>query len=254
MSTKPAGGASPARATGPQRRGSGRLSETAENYLLSLRILEEDGIAPHVSQLAEFLRNIPAAEGMGTTLASVSGMIHRMSREGMLEVNKSKQIVLTPAGERLAHDAVRRHRLSERLLTDILGLPLERAETEAHRLEHSISPELLKYIEEKLGYPDTCPYGRHIDREGEIGPRPEPPEVVRLSQTTAGKSYTVVQIADEVYDLLSFFVQNKIVPGQRIRVADVAPFRGVVDLERDDEKVSMSIDAAARIRVRLAND
>ena len=78
--------------------------------------------------------------------------------------------------------------------------------------------------------------------------------MVRLSQTTAGESYTVVQIPDEVYALLTFFVQNKIVPGQRVRVADVAPFRGVVDLERDDEKVSMSIDVAARIHVRPAND
>lgn len=242
-----------ANAQGAARRGTGRVSQAAENYLLSLSILQEDGIAPHISQLAEYLRQIPAEEGVGTTLASVSGMVHRMARENLVAVNKEKQVLLTPEGQRLANDVVRRHRLSERLLVNMLDVPLERAETEAHRLEHGISPDLLKHIEKKLGYPDTCPYGRPIHRSGETQPRPEPPDVAPLSQATAGAEYTVVRIPDETYSLLRFLVANKVLPGQRVTVAEVAPYRGVVDLERNGEKVSVGMEVATRIRVRPAS-
>ena len=232
------------------RRIAGRRSEASENYLLALRILEEDGIAPHISQLAEYLRHMPAGEGIGTTLASVSGMVHRMAKEGLVSINKSKQIQLTHEGELLATDVVRRHRLSERLLVNFLDVPLDEAETEAHRLEHSISPALLQRIETKLGHPETCPYGRPIYRAGETELRPDPPDILPLSQAASGSTYTVVRIPDEVYSLLRFLVRNKILPGQRVRVAEVAPYRGVVDLERDSEKVSVGIDVAARIRVK----
>ena len=234
------------------RRPAGRRSEASENYLLALRILEEDGVAPHISQLAEYLRHMPVGEGVGTTLASVSGMVHRMAKEGLVDLNKSKQVVLTGQGEILATDVVRRHRLSERLLVNILDVPLDQAETEAHRLEHSISPALLKRIEAKLGHPETCPYGRPIYRADETGLRPDPPDVIPLSHATGGQAYTVVRIPDEAYSLLTFLVQNKVLPGQRVQVTEVAPYRGVVDLERDSEKVSVGVDVAARIRVKPA--
>jgi DtxR family Mn-dependent transcriptional regulator len=203
-----------------------------------------------VSQLAEYLRHLPVEEGIGTTLASVSGMVHRMSKEGLLAVNKGKQVELTPAGELLAHDVVRRHRLSERLLVDVLGVPLEQAETEAHRLEHSISAGLLRQIEKKLGYPETCPYGRPIDREGEVGPRPEPVDILRLNRAENGRDYEVVCIPDEDFPLLRFMVNSSILPKQRIRVGEMASYRGVVDLELDGAKVAIGIDVAARIRIR----
>ena len=103
-----------------------RMSRAAENYLLSLAILQEDGVSPHISQLASYLRNIPPEEEVGTTLASVSGMIQRMAKDGLLQVSKDKEIVLTTEGERRARTVVRRHRLSERLLVDVLDVPLER--------------------------------------------------------------------------------------------------------------------------------
>lgn len=235
---------------GTVRRNPGRRSEASENYLLALRILEEDGIAPHLSELAEYLRRMPAGEGIGTTLASVSGMVHRMAKEQLVNINKSKQILLTEQGELLATDVVRRHRLSELLLVTLLDVPLERAEIEAHRLEHGISPELLERIEAKLGFPDTCPYGRPIYRAGETTLRIEPKDVLPLNKALGSRNYTVARIPDEVHSLLKFLVQNKILPGQQIRVNEVAPYRGVVDLERDEEKISLGIDVAARIRVK----
>ena len=234
------------------KRGSGRVSDVAENYLLSLAILHEDGLAPHVSQLASYLRRIPAGEGVGATMPSVSGMVSRMARDGLVQVNKGKEIVLTLAGERMARDVVRRHRLAERLLVDILDVPIELAEGEAHRLEHAISPALLAKIEEKLGYPDHCPYGRPIYREGEPHLRKEAPSAARLSDAAAGQRCKISQIPDEDYPLLKYMVDNAILPGQEVTVADNAPYRGVIDLDLDGSRVSIGIDVAQRIRVAIA--
>lgn len=226
------------------------LSHAAENYLLSLAILHEDGMAPHVGQLATYLRRIPVEEGVGTTLASVSGMVHRMAREGLVLVNRGKEIELTPDGQLVARDVVRRHRLAERLLVDVLDVPIERAESEAHQLEHSISPALLTKIEEKLGFPETCPYGRPIYRGTEDSLYRDRPGTMRLSETDQSAQYEIVQVPDEDYPLLKFLVENKILPGQRIEVADNAPYRGVVDLRRDGTPVSVGMEVARRIRVR----
>ena len=242
-----------ARRRAGSRRAGGRVSDVAENYLLSLAILHEDGVAPHVSQLASYLRRIPAEEGVGATMPSVSGMVRRMARDGLLQVNKGKEIVLTPAGERLARDVVRRHRLAERLVVDILDVPIDRAEGEAHRLEHAISPALLAKIEEKLGYPDRCPYGRPIYREDEPHLRKDTPGAVRLSEAVAGERCEIRQIPDEDYPLLKYMVDNGVLPGQAVTIADNAPYRGVIDLDVDGRSVSIGIEVAHRVRVAPAS-
>lgn len=229
-----------------------QMSRTAENYLLSLAILEEDGVAPHVSELASYLRRIPPEEEVGTTLASVSGMVQRMAKEGLVQVSKDKQIKLTPEGHTRARDVVRRHRLSERMLVDILDVPIERAESLAHQLEHAISPELLRRIENKLGYPERCPYGRPIYREGDQAIRSDEPGSIRLASAKAGKTYEIIRIPDEDFPLLSYLVENKILPGNRVDVEDIANYRGVVDLDQDGNHVSLGMEVAARVRVREA--
>ncbi len=229
-----------------------RMSRAAENYLLSLAILQEDGVSPHVSQLASYLRRIPPGEEVGTTLASVSGMVQRMAKEGLVQITKEKAIVLTPEGHSRARDVVRRHRLSERLLVDVLDVPIERAESLAHQLEHAISPELLERIEAKLEFPETCPYGRPIYREGEQAIRGEQPGSLRLSEAKPGQQYTILRIPDEDYPLLSYLVESDILPGREVLVDDIATYRGVVDIQRDHTHVSLGMEVAARIRVKPA--
>lgn len=229
-----------------------RMSRPAENYLLSLAILLEDGVSPHVSELASYLRRIPPEEEVGTTLASVSGMVQRMAKEGLLSISKDKQIMLTPEGHARSRDIVRRHRLSERMLVDILEVPIERAESVAHQLEHAISPELLERIERKLGFPETCPYGRPIYREGDQAIRAAEPGTLRLADAKPGASYVVLRVPDEDYPLLSYLVKNEILPGSEITVEDIASYRGVVDLRHNDVHVSLGMEVATRVRVRAA--
>jgi DtxR family Mn-dependent transcriptional regulator len=229
-----------------------RMSRAAENYLLSLAILQEDGVSPHMSQLASYLRRIPIEEEVGTTLASVSGMVQRMAKEGLVEVSKSKEIMLTSEGHARARDVVRRHRLSERMLVDILDVPIERAESVAHQLEHAISSELLERIEHKLGFPETCPYGRPIYREGDQVIRADTPGMLRLSEAKTGIRYIILRVPDEDFPLLCYLVENDILPGREISIDDIAPYRGVVDIDHGGTHVSLGMEVAARVRVRPA--
>ena len=101
-----------------------RLSMAAENYLLSIFRLEEQGIRVTHTVLAEHLKTLPVDEGLGTSLPSVGGMIRRMVREGLVDTTAKKAVVLTSQGRSSAESIVRRHRLAERLVVDLLGLEL----------------------------------------------------------------------------------------------------------------------------------
>ena len=139
-----------------------RLSAATENYLLSLYVLGEDGITTTASHLAEYLRRLPAGEGLGTSFPSVLSMLRRMVRESLISMTPGKEVKLTDRGLVLAEGMVRRHRLAERMVVDILGLELHKAHIEAHRLEHAISPDIEERLIAKMGNPTTCPFGRPI--------------------------------------------------------------------------------------------
>ena len=225
-----------------------RMSRAAENYLLSLAILQEDGVSPHVSELASYLRRIPPEEEVGTTLASRLGHVQRMAKEGLVNVSKDKQIFLTDEGQVRARNVVRRHRLSERLLVDILDVSLDRAESVAHQLEHAISGELLDRIEAKLGFPETCPYGRPIYRDGDNVIRGRY-QVRYASARRARDRCTPSSASLTRLPLLHYLVDNEILPGALVAIEDIAEYRGVVDLIRDGNHVSLGMEVAARIRV-----
>ena len=118
----------------------------AENYLLSIFRLEEQGQHVTMTRLGDHLKTLPIDEGLGISLPSVAAMIRRMGREGLVSSGSKKRVTLTRDGHKAAESIVRRHRLSERMVVDLLGMELERCHIEAHRLEHAISPEL----EEKI--------------------------------------------------------------------------------------------------------
>ena len=146
-----------------------RLSSATENYLLSIyRLKEREDVSVTPTILSEHLKTLPQAEGVGTSLPSIAGMVRRMTRERLIEQTHNKELILTESGHALAENIVRRHRLAERLVVDILELDLAKAHIEAHQLEHAISPRLEKIISEKLGNPTTCPFGHPIPRSGYV--------------------------------------------------------------------------------------
>jgi len=149
----------------------------------------------------------------------------------------------------LAEDMVRRHRLAERMVVDLLGLELHLAHVEAHRLEHAISPEMEKRIAARLGNPTTCPFGRPIPGSGYVAP---PGETLTLDRATAGVTYQVARVPEEDPDLLRFLIEYGVLPDQELLVVEAGQFRGVLVFATAVREGALGYQAAGRIWVRRA--
>ena len=235
------------RANAGPHRSTERLSQVAENYLLSLYVLGEEGTRATAGHLAEFIRTIPASEGLGTTLPSVLGMLRRMAREGLVVLTPDKEVKLTSRGLELAEGMARRHRLAERLVVDLLGLELHKAHEEAHRLEHAISADLEVKIRERLGNPATCPFGRPIPGSGHKAPAAPR---LSLDQAKAGVPYIVDRVPEEDTELLKFLVELCVLPNRSITVVDASQSRGVISIRSEQGEGAFGYSVAARIWVR----
>ena len=216
-----------------------------ENYLLSIFRLNEQGAHVTLTILSEHLKTLPTDEGLGTSLPSVGGMIRRMSREGLVETMPNKEVVLTTGGRKSAESVVRRHRLAERLVVDLLGMDMRVSHMEAHRLEHAISPNLEDRIVAVLENPETCPFGHPIPGSGYKPHR----NSISLDMATEGSEMIVDSVPEDDQALLEYFVDKEILPEQKVRVKETAETRGVITLDCDGDEVVFSYDIAAKIRV-----
>ena len=201
-----------------------RLSMAMENYLLSILRLEEQEIKVTVVGLSDHFKNLPKAEGLGTSLPSVSAMVRRLSREQLVETGPNKEIQFTKLGLQSAQSILRRHRLAARLAVDVLGVELKYAYREAHRLEHAISPYLEHRIIEILQHPTTCPFGHPIPGSAYKKPK----KLISLSNAKTDTSYIVNRIPEDDENLVSYFVENGFLPDQKIKLKNVSDSRGVV--------------------------
>ena len=214
-----------------------------ENYLMSMFRLGERGT--HVTRmvLAEHLKTLPAAEGLGTSLPSVGAMLGRMAREGLVEAKANKEVVLTARGRRAAEGVVRRHRLAERLVVDLLGMDMQLAHVEAHRLEHAISPDLESRIAVVLNNPETCPFGHPIPGTDYVPNA----KSVSLDAALVGQDMIVDYVPEDDQALLECFVEENLLPGHGVRVRGRNEATGVVTLECEDSELVFSFDVASRI-------
>ncbi len=129
------------------------MHDTTEEYLESILAIEEEGVVPMRARLVERL---------GLSAAAVSETVGRLSDHGYVELHGDRSLHLTDKGRRLATTVVRRHRLAERLLVDVIGLEWEKVHREADRWEHAISADVEEKLVELLGDPATCPHGNPI--------------------------------------------------------------------------------------------
>ncbi|MDA1188278.1 MAG: metal-dependent transcriptional regulator [Chloroflexi bacterium] len=222
-----------------------RLSQAAENYLLSIFHLQEWGQRVTMTTLAEELRRLPIGEGLGTSLPSVGGMVRRMEREDLVVVSKKKEVELTAKGNVAAESIVRRHRLAERLVVDLLGLELFKAHVEAHRLEHAISPEMEALIEKRLGRPTTCPFGHPIPGSAYVAAK----NAVTLDKAKPGTNVTIDRVPEDDQALLEYLVTSDVVPGQKAEVKEAAPYRGVITMIVKGQDIVVSYEVAHRLWV-----
>jgi DtxR family transcriptional regulator, Mn-dependent transcriptional regulator len=163
------------------------------------------------------------ARELGVKPASASQMVGRLLADGLLKRDKRNRVVLTDSGREQALGVVRRHRLSERFLTDCLGLPWDQVHEEACKLEHALSEQVEASLTERLGRPRTCPHGRPIPYDSDAETQEA---TLTLADLGEGKSGTVSHVPEDSPELLRFLASLGLVPGARVSVADVQPFDG----------------------------
>ena len=223
-----------------------RLSMAMENYLLSIFRLQEEGLPVTITLLAEHLKMIPEAEGLGTSLPSVGSMVKRMEREGFVKIDaKNKKVVFTTAGFTNAETIVRRHRLAERLVVDLFGVELYRAHTEAHLLEHAISPYLETKILAKLGNPSISPYGYPIPGSGYVINK----KALKLSKSPINANFIVDRIPVDDQSLLKYLVENHVTPGQIGSISEINESAGTISINCSGSEAVFSLSVGDLIWV-----
>ena len=214
------------------------VSVVVENYLQAIYKLKERDERVFPTRLAEV---------MNVSVATVVGTLKRLSKQGMIEVGRDKEVNFAPKGKDLGEAVVRRHRLAERMCTELLGVEWHMAHAEAHRLEHAISPYVETKMAEALGYPKTNPFGQPIPGYSD---GLDTPPMKALIQAQVGESTVVVRVPEEDRRLLEFFDQSGIRPGAKLEVKELAPFKGTMTLLVDDQEVVLGTEVAERVLVR----
>lgn len=209
------------------------LHDTTEEYLETILELEEEGVLPIRARLVERL---------GVSAPSVSETVNRLVDAGYTELLDDRSLRLTPKGRELATTVVRRHRLAERLLVDVIGLEWEKVHKEAARWEHAISADVEEKLILLLGDPATCPHGNPIPgsaRSAAHGP------TTPLSSATPGP-VDVIRIGERIEvddDALRLLADAGLVPGRRAEVLDLSPDGVRVRSESGEHVVPAAIAA-----------
>jgi DtxR family Mn-dependent transcriptional regulator len=214
------------------------VSEAGQDYLREIYKLTESGDPATTSRIAERL---------GVSPPSVTGMIKKLTARGLLEHVPYRGAFLTPAGKRVALEVIRHHRLLELYLARTLELPLHAVHAEADRLEHAISEDLERRIDDALGQPTHDPHGNPIPNARlEI-------EAVRtraLADLEPGEQAHVASLPDLDENLLRYLVTIDLIPGKLVTLRSASTLSGVLTLQIGEaDETAISRDLAERIRV-----
>ena len=214
------------------------ISVVVENYLQAIYKLKEREERVLPTRLAEV---------MNVSVATVVATLKRLSKQGMIEVGGDKEVIFSARGKELGEAVVRRHRLAERMLTELLRVEWHRAHAEAHRLEHAISPFVETRLAKVLGYPKTNPFGLPIPGySSDLNPPPMKP----LVQTQEGESTVIERVPEDDSQLLEFFDDAGLRPGAELKVKELALFKGTMTLVLGERDVVLGMEVAAKVLVR----
>jgi len=205
-------------------------SVSQEDYLKAIWEIVQEEQVPISARLAEDL---------GVTPPAVTAALKRMARADFLRVQRDGRINLTPKGKAAAQHLVLRHRLAEKLLTEIIGLEWSRAHEEAERLEHGISPEVARLLLARFGRESRCPHG--VPLFGGMSHLRRKHGAVRLSEALVGHAYEVLRVYEKDPAFLEFLEERHLRPSAHVRV-----------LGREyDETMSLNVSGHGAGRIHL---
>jgi len=184
-----------------------KTSVSQEDYLKAIWELVQEEQAPISARLAEDL---------GVTPPAVTAAVKRMARSGYLRVLRNGHISLSEKGKKIAQQLVLRHRLAEKLLTDVIGLPWSRAHEEAEKLEHGISAEVAELLIERFGKESRCPHG--VPLLGGMAALRKKFAALRLSEAAPGASYEILRVYERDPKFLEFLNERNLRPSARLRI------------------------------------
>jgi DtxR family Mn-dependent transcriptional regulator len=197
------------------------LTRSVEDYLKAIYRLSPQGRAASTSEIAQRLELSPA---------SVSGMVKRLSEQGLLEHVPYKGVQLTAEGRRAALRMLRRHRLIEAYLVAFLGYTWDTVHDEAERLEHAVSDTLVDRMAAVLGHPTVDPHGDPIPTsDGDILEL----DSIPLAEVPTGATVEVLQVEEGQPDRLRYIASIGLRPGVRVTLADRQPFEGPITIAVD---------------------
>jgi DtxR family Mn-dependent transcriptional regulator len=212
---------------------------SSEEYLEAVYKLQQREHPVRISKLAHSL---------GVAPASVTEMTKRLAQEGYLNRAEGVGVCLTQQGREAAVKTVRKHRLVERFLTDILGLPWEKVHDEACRFEHVVSDEVEEGLERLLGEPTTCPHGFPIP-EKHAGTAKDTQGAVPLCELATGQSGKILAVDEEDPAMLSYLASLGLLPQVEIKVSEVAPFGGPQLVEVGGARYALGREVASKVWV-----
>ena len=157
------------------------------------------------------------ADALGLSRPAVSEMLHRMEAEGLVTRRDGRRLALTPSGLERARRVVRKHRIVERFLTDVMGYEPAEINEQAEQLWPALTDRMIERIDAHLGHPDRCPHGWPIDT---ALAEQENADLVALADVPAGITVTLVRLAEDDGELLDWFYREGLVPGAQLEVVE----------------------------------
>jgi DtxR family Mn-dependent transcriptional regulator len=213
-------------------------SSVVEDYLKAVWTLQQTESPVSTSRIAERL---------GLSAAAVTAMVKRLAEQKLLRHEPYYGVRLTGAGELAALRIIRRHRVLELFLAEVLGYAWDRVHAEAEQLEHAASDELIERLARLLGEPERDPHGSVIPSpEGEMDSASYP----SLAEIDAGMAMRVLEVEVGEPDQLRYLGSLDLYPGSEVEVDSKSPFEGPVSLRVNGEPHVISHALAERIRVR----
>ena len=213
------------------------VSHAAQDYLREIYKLQAD---------SERVSTNALAQRMGVTPPSASAMVKKLDALGLAEHALYRGVRLTPAGERIALEMLRHHRLLELYLAQTFEIGIDAVHSEADRLEHVLSEELESRIDEALGRPTHDPHGDPIpDARLKITRSNTRP----LAALEPGEDSTVQSVPDSDEQLLRYLVEISLVPGQTVTLVHAAPFNGPLTIRINGHETAISAELATNVHV-----